>query len=489
VPAISIANTGRNSPCPCGSGKRFKDCCGALGEAGASPSQAAASGNTSADEWAGPTGETLRELATKMQEALHLQTTGKHEAAADLYRDVLRVVPSTHDALHMLGVIEHLLGNAPEAVQLIDAAMALRPAYGAIVRNRELAVAAVVLRNGTEGDAQCRERIATFVRDDRKVGHAPAEPALGAMAPSRSADGPQVFAEAGTVAAQEDMDWLARRLRDILPTAHGSTPPRGGVLVVIGRTIPNQAWLNASQPARVLLWCLNGALSDYAGPIEALHVGTGLSVELVYRSEADRSRFGLPGHVLIPPVALPEPFDPAIGAPRRDDGFVVGHISPRAESVLPRARPTLWLQLARAGGRVVLYGANRLRYLVGSNPDIEVCSRQLESLPAFLARLDCLVYDATPCTGEDWGRELFGAMAMGIPVLCSGRSCFAEYIEHGRTGYIYRHEMDAVRIAMELRANPAKATEVGVAARAWSVAALSSAAMEHRYRAVFCPQG
>jgi preprotein translocase subunit SecA len=27
-PSFSIENTGRNLPCPCGSGKKFKQCCG-----------------------------------------------------------------------------------------------------------------------------------------------------------------------------------------------------------------------------------------------------------------------------------------------------------------------------------------------------------------------------------------------------------------------------------------------------------------------------
>ena len=30
VPAVAVAKVGRNDPCPCGSGKKYKKCCAAL---------------------------------------------------------------------------------------------------------------------------------------------------------------------------------------------------------------------------------------------------------------------------------------------------------------------------------------------------------------------------------------------------------------------------------------------------------------------------
>ena len=78
----------RNDPCPCGSGKRYKHCCGALV-------------NRS---------DQLRAL---MDAALAAQQRGALRDAERLYRDALAIDPDQLDALHMIGVICFRTG-APE---------------------------------------------------------------------------------------------------------------------------------------------------------------------------------------------------------------------------------------------------------------------------------------------------------------------------------------------------------------------------------------
>lgn len=67
---------GRNEPCPCGSGKRYKQCCGRVGHA---PS--------------------LRD------QALEAHRAGRLNEAEARYREVLRSVSEDLDARHMLGVV------------------------------------------------------------------------------------------------------------------------------------------------------------------------------------------------------------------------------------------------------------------------------------------------------------------------------------------------------------------------------------------------
>jgi hypothetical protein len=86
---------GRNEPCPCGSGRRYKHCCGS-----------AAAG----------TGEDAQAL---MNAALAEQQARRLDAAERLYRRALAAAPDTADALHMLGVIRYERADYAEAKSLI----------------------------------------------------------------------------------------------------------------------------------------------------------------------------------------------------------------------------------------------------------------------------------------------------------------------------------------------------------------------------------
>jgi hypothetical protein len=73
-----------------------------------------------------------------MEAALAHQTAARPEEAAKLYRQTLELAPDTHDALHMLGVIELGFGNLQRAEELILGAFKLRPPYEAIEANIRL---------------------------------------------------------------------------------------------------------------------------------------------------------------------------------------------------------------------------------------------------------------------------------------------------------------------------------------------------------------
>ena len=86
---------GRNEPCPCGSGRRYKHCCGSAAAAG--PQDA----------------ESLMTAALAEQQARRL------DAAERLYRQALGIAPDAADALHMLGVVRYERGDYAEAKALI----------------------------------------------------------------------------------------------------------------------------------------------------------------------------------------------------------------------------------------------------------------------------------------------------------------------------------------------------------------------------------
>jgi glycosyltransferase involved in cell wall biosynthesis len=86
IPANPPPSISRNQPCPCGSGKRYKHCCGSAGESGAPLPPASG-------------------LGDKMRMALQNQMAGKLSIAEEFYREALELDPHNIDALHMLGVV------------------------------------------------------------------------------------------------------------------------------------------------------------------------------------------------------------------------------------------------------------------------------------------------------------------------------------------------------------------------------------------------
>jgi GT2 family glycosyltransferase len=106
---MEMQKVGRNQICPCGSGKRFKDCCGQL----ATPDTARDS-TVDATPW-----------VTLMNRALAAQLANRLDEAEDLFRSSLKIQPDSPDALHMLGVIRYEKRDYYEARSLILRALEL----------------------------------------------------------------------------------------------------------------------------------------------------------------------------------------------------------------------------------------------------------------------------------------------------------------------------------------------------------------------------
>lgn len=127
---------GRNSPCSCGSGKRFKDCCGSL----------QARGPASRDQQRDETPALLRR-------ALNAQIGGGLALAGALYSQVLEIQPDHVDALHMLGVVYLQEHNFRRAAPLIFRALELTDWAIAAMRHN-LALTLAPLLRGLLADAR-----------------------------------------------------------------------------------------------------------------------------------------------------------------------------------------------------------------------------------------------------------------------------------------------------------------------------------------------
>jgi len=118
------AKTGRNDPCPCGSGRKFKHCC--LGAP-------AGAGGRGAPLAAGPGAAEL------FQQGLQLQAAGQPAAAAERFRAVLRQAPDNVEAHVNLGNALIDLAQPAAALASYQRALQLRPAMRELNLNIGLA--------------------------------------------------------------------------------------------------------------------------------------------------------------------------------------------------------------------------------------------------------------------------------------------------------------------------------------------------------------
>jgi tetratricopeptide (TPR) repeat protein len=101
---------GRNDPCPCGSGKKYKKCCMGKATPRRQPRVAA------------PPAQDYRQ---KLQVAADHAQAGRYAQAQDLYGQVLEGKPSDVAALHGLAGVRGKLGKPQEAISLLRRALAV----------------------------------------------------------------------------------------------------------------------------------------------------------------------------------------------------------------------------------------------------------------------------------------------------------------------------------------------------------------------------
>jgi tetratricopeptide (TPR) repeat protein len=127
-----MANTGRNDPCPCGSGKKYKKCC--LPKEEAVKLEAHAKDQAVREERAAVRREELRkskaealawiagaidddedELTAVSNAAVDLVHAGKLDEAEKAARDLLERFPEVHDGYDRLGMVYEARGDKQQA--------------------------------------------------------------------------------------------------------------------------------------------------------------------------------------------------------------------------------------------------------------------------------------------------------------------------------------------------------------------------------------
>lgn len=529
------APASRNSPCPCGSGKRYKDCHGALGSTtatapaasgttpgAATPAAIARRSNYRAPgaEWAHLSEDERDRYGETMERALQNHTSSHLPEAARLYEEVLVRAPATHDALHMLGVIAMGLSELDLAERLILDAMALRPEYPAIAHNLLLVRDAKAARERALPEELCERALA--VLNDLALADAPQAPRPGR--PSASMDDTPLIHLIGRMHAGDSDDaWLMRRIAELLGTARHNiwatdggargalrsdgvrvvdaaigAYPHGGVHVFVGIDFDCAEWIERADAERIIVFCQGARPSLCLDRLRAIARDGARRIELVFASHARASHFG-DGHRLLPPP-IEVPSIPASDLRRRDrpygvwtieepEVWTVGMVGQDQQVVAEEADVELLRTMAKRAGRLAIYDAGRLRYSLGGERTVRCYPRIAHGLRPFVASVDCLFYRTGIWWREGAARELFTALAYGLPVLCPRNSVYAEVIADRVDGLLYAGDDDALALMMQLRAAPAWAKQIGAAARKKAQQMFGEDALARQYREFIAGEG
>jgi tetratricopeptide (TPR) repeat protein len=110
-----MAKPGRNEPCPCGSGKKYKRCCLAKDEQAERAAIAAASAAPTQDH-SGFCDDCYDELTAASNAVLDLIDTGKLDEAELAAHDLLERFPDVHDGYARLGLVCEVRGENRQAI-------------------------------------------------------------------------------------------------------------------------------------------------------------------------------------------------------------------------------------------------------------------------------------------------------------------------------------------------------------------------------------
>lgn len=114
-----MAKTGRNDPCHCGSGKKYKRCCLDKDEASASAARQAEQATRTATSAMQAMGAILAEDADELDAAsngvIDLVRSGKLDQAEQAANDLLKRFPEVHDGWDRLGMVYEARGDNKRA--------------------------------------------------------------------------------------------------------------------------------------------------------------------------------------------------------------------------------------------------------------------------------------------------------------------------------------------------------------------------------------
>jgi len=243
--------------------------------------------------------------------------------------------------------------------------------------------------------------------------------------------------------------------------------PKTGTFVFVGVYFPVGEWLKHAHPRRTILIFNTLNQAKFTQRRRQLARKGRRDVECVYASELVRRLANHPGSVEISPIDISR-FVPSAGKPSgpSPNGFTIGRLSRAAREKHHPADPALYRRLVNHGFRVKIMGAtpSMIRKL-GHLRSVTLLPTHAHEPHLFLQSLDCFFYRTSREWPEPWGRVVTEAMACGLPVVCHNRGGYVDIIDHGRNGFLFDTQREALGILLRLKEDRTLRESIGRAAR------------------------
>jgi glycosyltransferase involved in cell wall biosynthesis len=241
--------------------------------------------------------------------------------------------------------------------------------------------------------------------------------------------------------------------------------PKAGTLVIVG-SLSIGPWIHYARPRRTIFVQNSTYMTPGRFRQRLRHVSNGgrREVEVMYASELTKRLAGNhPGYVQPSLIDL-ERFVPAPS--REPSAFTVGRLSRTDPLKHHPEDAALYRRLLEEGCRVRIMGPSpALEAELGGIKSITLLPMFAEEAHLFLQGLDCFFYRTSEEYLEASGRVITEAMACGLPVVCHESGGYAEWIEHGRNGFLFESQREALEILLGLKEDPALRERVGREAR------------------------
>lgn len=470
--ASSAKPVARNQPCPCGSGKRYKHCCGA--NAPVSAGIANSFQATADDQAVARATERFREgeaFASKviLDPIYPERLSSPHSAleAAHIYRELGEL----QREFDFLARASRLDGQSQIGLRLEQCVEQLfADVSWDSLRRQALLLLAGINARGKAAAAWAREsekpRI-HLANDFRAIGGSENHTIrlYQVLSP---------FAEVILWSQSEPIGHYRALCPDmrVLDPSRGAVP-EGGTLVIVGNYLDMSPWIDAiARCSRIVLSINVPDLPHMKRVLAALTMMDALqadfSVDFTYPSRMWRNHVGLGGATEYPPTDT-QRFTRQRPHGRETSRLIVGRLARGDRMKFHPDDPGLMRRIIGRGHVCRIMDGTPLTDALQS----EARPGQVEMLPLnamdardFLEGLDCFLYWKHPLWIETGCNAVLEAMAMELPVIMFARDLgVAELIEHGKDGFLVETEEEALECLDRLAASAELRKSVGQAAR------------------------
>ena len=237
--------------------------------------------------------------------------------------------------------------------------------------------------------------------------------------------------------------------------------PRFGTIVFVGSYHFPGRWSVCTWPVRIVIVHNTTDTSVLRDAVRRLSWRGRRPIEIVYASAALRDQSPFDG-VIEPSLIDVDVFRP-MDRPMRP--FTVGRLSRDVGEKHHPEDQHVYRALCLSGARIRLMGGTSVAHRLKSIPGLEIAPACAEPPQHFLQSLDCFFYRTSDTFFETFGRVVLEAMACGLPVVCSRRGGYTDYVEHGRSGFLFESTAEAMTYLEVLRNDPSLRAQIGAAAR------------------------